>query len=1059
MYGGITMKKLIVGLFSLFFLASLTTTNAVAGTVLLKPRSETIRTAMEYYFPSADKRIAALTVYHAKVKENNGGIYAEQLKAVCDAGELSRSMCNQFISALREQFENVCDKDDVSDNQCVQRFKSINTQMRSGVAIAQAWAKTQKNDTIVCNNKYRTSWNDDFLACYSVINDNVYYEFKFDDLNESNDVTTRHSIHMAACNLADLDFIHAGISTVASPTTGVSIQSGNTTWPDYCPTNKNANPTAKCEVVNKFAREFGFSAKYDDTIPGCTFEDIAIRAKGEIINEYKDIIDNFVYSSDKDQTQLQAAPTLDESIKLYAEKRLAPTPITSFKCDKAHKQWIRGVFHDNEDILTCYINDKRVDFVFDDLTQSTALWGTLLIEGSQQAMSCRAMGGIFDGEQCADLSKTMCEQVAALNLAECPDCKAATWDEENKICKLPASKSAKTTKTAIRVASNTGIATVTLVATVFTGGGALMITAASVAAIAAATSDGAKIAQDYQASDWVVKMNQIQTPEEAKKFLEDNLQEIMAADYLNASLRNGLDEMLTRVLEKTSDEYFYELVANCSNIQETADGIEYEYYTSLPNCPFNPDNGQNTWNTVIKIADTVQFIAATVMIIKSLTNSVKMLKGRAGNIATQIDELKNTGWVYRNNQWEHLASGQTAAKLPNGVPGWDPRVNRWRGALNNVGYTSVFRSQADVVRWLNTHNAINSLPRVGLGVTDAVISPSSQTESNVKIPKRESTPPATTLSVVGPAETVITTPKEKQEDKKQESMEREQGNKKQEYKGQEKTKQNATIKQKETTKQDVTEKKDVTEQTFGATGPTLTKTPQVRTAPTYTTSRDIKTHTVDKKDNTALIATAAIAGTIGAGWLIGGLIGKDNGKKTSATSVSPQSNSDLERLMQNAGGIIGTQNGVSLKLIPLPTTINSYAPIVDINGNAVVVVDYRGYKLPYYMNRTTMHWEPLLGIGANGGWFNVYPNQLQSEIPVIDSIADHLGHSLTPSVVLRHISNTASGPHFPIAAPAAYQTINAEFSNGVVNTNTGTMSQSDKRLYNNNYQLIKQKLQ
>lgn len=163
--------------------------------------------------------------------------------------------------------------------------------------------------------------------------------------------------------------------------------------------------------------------------------------------------------------------------------------------------------------------------------------------------------------------------------------------------------------------------------------------------------------------------------------------------------------------------------------------------------------------------------------------------------------------------------------------------------------------------------------------------------------------------------------------------------------------------------------------------------------------------------------------------------------------------------MQNAGGVIGNQNGTSLKLIPLPTTINSAAPIVTINGYAVVVVDYRGMRLPYYMNTATMRWEPLLGIGVNGGWFNAYPNAAQSGIPVIDSISGHLGRKLTPNVVSRYIGNFNGGISFPMAGPGAYPIINAEFVNGVVQTNTGVMSPSDQLLYNNNYNLMRTKLQ
>ncbi len=1021
------MKKLLIALFSLLFIFP-----SCGANTLLSPKSTTLKTALEYFIPDLQTRGDALAEYLAFVEENGGGINPTQLNQVCNIGGLDRARCAAFVRALGEQFKDACDNNTDSPD-CIKLFKKVNTQMRQGTAIAQVWAKTKKKDIIVCEDEknIRKAWNDDYLSCYSVVNPDINYEFQFDDLFESNDADTEKGLIEGICNIFEYEHgYHSNLKYY------------------WCQKNSSRSgmdiSKDKCKEIDAVAKEFGWTAypsyvnpttpSYNDGYDTCRLGLASDRK--EIINEYPGIIDNYVYSSDKDQSQLQAASSLDESIRMYAQTRLGAKPIESFDCDKSHRVSSHSMLTEREDILTCHINGKRVDFVFDDLTQSTLLWGRGIIQGSQQALGCRANDGIFDGEHCADLTESMCKQVASLNLKECPDCKAAYWDADKQICMLPESNRAKNIKTNIRVATNTGVAAVALVATVMSGGSVLMITAASVATAAAAVSDGAKIVQDFDASDWVVEMNKIQTPEAADKFLRKHLNEIMGADHLVAQRRNGVDEMLSRVLANASDEYFYELVAGCTLVIEHNDGTtEIRYDTSLPDCALNPDKGSNTLSTVIRVADAVQFIAGVVMIVAGLAQTARTVTTRTSNIVDKIDDLKKTGWIRQNGQWYNQTTKQTVSTLPKGQPGWDPNVKRWRGLLYGKGNVGSFTKKADLIRWIVGPSLASSVVSMIAGAANVVVSPSPENPANVKIPERASTPGnVTDVNVPGnntePGSDTNTPPA---------------GNTLGQGGG------------------------------SGASVMPIVANPPVRRADVNVqvnlvggdknqshhtdASRNITPHATQNKNNTALIATATIAGTIGAGWLIGGLIGKDNDEKSSDVSAVSQISPELDQLMQNAGGVIGNVNGFDIKLIPLPTTVNSYAPIVDINGKAVIVADYRGYRLPYYMNPVTMRWDALLGIGPNGGWFNTYPTPSQTGIPVIDSIAAQLTIKLMPMVVSRYVGQNSNDIHFPMAAYSAYQTINAEFPNGVVNVNNGTMSLSDQMLYNSNYNSLRQKLQ
>ena len=71
-------------------------------------------------------------------------------------------------------------------------------------------------------------------------------------------------------------------------------------------------------------------------------------------------------------------------------------------------------------------------------------------------------------------------------------------------------------------------------------------------------------------------------------------------------------------------------------------------------------------------------------------------------------------------------------------------------------------------------------------------------------------------------------------------------------------------------------------------------------------------------------------------------------------------------------------------------------------------------------------------------------NILQSFYNVVDML-----------VVGQFVGANSAGVQFPTPAPAAYQTINAEFPNGVVQSATEMQSQTGQQLYNNNYNRIK----
>ena len=211
-----------------------------------------------------------------------------------------------------------------------------------------------------------------------------------------------------------------------------------------------------------------------------------------------------------------------------------------------------------------------------------------------------------------------------------------------------------------------------------------------------------------------------------------------------------------------------------------------------------------------------------------------------------------------------------------------------------------------------------------------------------------------------------------------------------------------------------------------------------------------------------MIATASVVGALGVGGLIGGLVGMDNDKdkdknNTNANNnvvvpvvpvvpTTPNKQESASSINSVAAGVIGYVGNDAITLVPMPTSQNTTAHIVNINNNAVAVVNWRGHYLPFYTHASSAQWFPLLGIGANGGWFNTYP---QTNIPQIDNIAAIMGQKLPVTTVAQQISS------LPTPRGDAYQIINKEFVNGVIQTYNGSFTPQEQQLYNNNFYLIK----
>lgn len=238
--------------------------------------------------------------------------------------------------------------------------------------------------------------------------------------------------------------------------------------------------------------------------------------------------------------------------------------------------------------------------------------------------------------------------------------------------------------------------------------------------------------------------------------------------------------------------------------------------------------------------------------------------------------------------------------------------------------------------------------------------------------------------------------------------------------------------------------------------PVITSVETPSTTPSSDNNRPT-TFTPDKGKNTGLIVGLTALGLVATGAVVGGVVAattKDKGASSSSSAAAgTQIDPELEALLNKASGNLGVVDQKQVSLVPLPTTVNTTAKIVTIDGYAVAVVAYDSFRLPYYVFNGK--WRPLLGIGEKGRWFNIYPNA-NTGIKKLDNITSLLNQQLSPVIVSRYTGANAYGVSFPTASDKAFDIINAEFPNGVVQYKD--MSVEDRKLYNDNYKMMQNKL-
>lgn len=549
------MKRITCALLSLFMI-----TPCFAN---IHIRSEAVESVIKQKIPGQDAQVAALAEYNAQVKKaNNAGIPASGIWQVCKAAGWNtqtadgEAKCRDFGNTLMKyatwKFKAVCGDykslvqkgtgrcvDDVFSNKVLGGVK-VNMLVAPGLAKEYARVKYSDKD-LVCSKNYRqtTVPPDDYVQCLSM-NKNMAYEFRFDSVTATMDNTINEGTESGVCKIFGLKYSPLGVTLDTAYSKGTS-------WPAACETTD-----AKiCGKVNESMAKFGRSAKIGTTgstgnkHSACVITKNAISSPSQLRTAFG--IDNYVFK--KGGVQLNATQALKTQVCTYVRTTVKSPAITSCDCNDGFTQLydFSGMITQVDDVLTCKINGKNVDFVFDDLSERNRRIAT----GGSQGMDCMAAGGTYAGQQCMYLDEKQCKMLAKANLQNCPTCKKVEY--KNGVCQLPSGADAVQALKDQRIALIVGGAVVGVVVTVASAGTAGAPVAAVVFTLVetggAVIEYNAQVKIDGIADEFLLTSIKCKSASCAEKLVKENLQRMsnVAGDMQTAE-RNAVDKELARLV-------------------------------------------------------------------------------------------------------------------------------------------------------------------------------------------------------------------------------------------------------------------------------------------------------------------------------------------------------------------------------------------------------------------------------------------------------------------------------------------------------------------------------
>ena len=454
---------------------------------------------------------------------------------------------------------------------CVKSFAASQVQnMGQAIQIAKDYALKKNKDIITCHNNYWTCRdNDDHILC-STANNSAHYEFVFDDITEKDDRKYKEGISFAYCRL----FLDGYLTSLFESGKGVADSNDKTACK---PSGQNKVYTDKQKVFaecknmgNTMSSSFGYKTNPDASLSVCPI-DFGTQQCSQLVNKLG-IENNF------NTLQLNLDYGTISWLAAYVQNKYGP--VSKFKCDMAAHTCKTGdvLSNPNDDILTCYADGKRIDFWFDDLSESKASWN----QASKDALQCIGNDGIFDGRRCHGISQETCEKLRK-NGAK------TRWDSKMSSCVLVVANDVADMKRMTEAAATVGVVTGIVAVTVVTGGTSTMVLLTVAGAATSIGSEVVKTQEQVEITKFTARINNCTNRgcigEQIKWFINEgsNYMNNLTDDQIKAvdqSVAKGLTKLqeqgmkdedidaLARAFEASTDKGFIERCSG-STIQTT----------------------------------------------------------------------------------------------------------------------------------------------------------------------------------------------------------------------------------------------------------------------------------------------------------------------------------------------------------------------------------------------------------------------------------------------------------------------------------------------------------
>lgn len=285
---------------------------------------------------------------------------------------------------------------------CIKQFAGLKTQGPNGREFINAYGKL-KGINFTCHADADIStFGQDYIRCSAA---GKAYEFEFDSLNQTPNSTSSDSENKAICELYGGKIVNTGDKYIEN------------IW-QSCDVSRNL-----CDgVVRTLAMSTGHTVQYQGY---CRLSREIKTVSTDGLNQIEGIDNRIFYNAGSQMRMDTAKPMVEEYLRTKFPNE------TYIVCGATPKILNEGLGIDKDYVVSCTVGSRRIDFVFDDISEtldSDAAAG-------MDAMQCIISGGTFKGESCRGPTKEECKKLDSVLRAKGSD-KGARYDDEARACIL-----------------------------------------------------------------------------------------------------------------------------------------------------------------------------------------------------------------------------------------------------------------------------------------------------------------------------------------------------------------------------------------------------------------------------------------------------------------------------------------------------------------------------------------------------------------------------------------------------------------------------------------------